>query len=262
MEPEKWIEQLFTYGPYAAVVLFLSVALYLLKIWRQVQAKDRVQLVVYGFYTFASWLIVAIAAWYIYLNWPPTMVYAGSMGIHEAEGVNFTSNSPYLFVKSTPTPDGRHRWEYVVVIRQPAETEEYEFTYQWGPAREQFGDYRLQLAELKQGHTRLTEDPGHALFYDTGGSAADRRPVPQLAESNRSPRPIAYAGLFIAAASAQERMRTDVLLKWLDSSDPSLRSQARAQLRKLSPDDLHALLSSPGLSDFARQQIEAQLRDR
>src|SRR5215510_7189562 len=61
MEPQKWVELLFTYGPYAAAVLFLSVALYLLKSWRRVRLKDRVQVVVYAGYTLASWVIVIIA---------------------------------------------------------------------------------------------------------------------------------------------------------------------------------------------------------
>jgi hypothetical protein len=259
MEPQHWVELLFTYGPYAAIVLFLSVALYLLKIWRRVRSKDRVQQIVYGFYTFASWLVVIIAVWYMYLNWPPITVYAGSLGVHEAIPAKFYSNSPYLFVQSTATSDGRHRWEFVVVIRQPTELSGFDFTYQWGAEKEQFGDYHLELAELKQGHTKVTEDADHKLFYDTGGATAAKRPV-QIADARHLSRPTAQVAIFIGAANAQERLRTDILLRWLDSSDPNLRSQARAQLRQLPPEDLRKLLSSPGLSDFARQQIEAQLR--
>jgi hypothetical protein len=40
-----------------------------------------------------------------------------------------------------------------------------------------------------------------------------------------------------APANAKERLRTDILIKWPDSLDPILRSQAKAQLRQLSPAD-------------------------
>jgi hypothetical protein len=40
-----------------------------------------------------------------------------------------------------------------------------------------------------------------------------------------------------APANAQERLRTYILIKWPDSLDPTLRSQARAQLRQSSPAD-------------------------
>jgi hypothetical protein len=146
----------------------------------------------------------------------------------------------------------------VVVVRQTAEVGDLDFTYQWGNEKDGYGDYKLELTELKQGHTTLKQNADHKLFYDTDTSVPEKRPV-KIADATRLSRPAALAEIFVAPANAQERLRTDILIKWLDSSDPNLRSQARAQLRQLAPADLRQLLSSPGLSDFARQQIEAQL---
>ena len=101
MDLKSWVEPLFTYGPYAAVVLFLSVALFLLKGWSKIGANNRVQQVVYGFYTAASWIVVIIAVRYIYVNWPPTMVYSGSLGTYAPEPAKFFSQSGRLFVRST-----------------------------------------------------------------------------------------------------------------------------------------------------------------
>jgi hypothetical protein len=263
MDLQKWVEPLFTYGPYAAAVLFLSVALYLLKVWRQVRAKDRVQVFVYAGYTLASWAVVIIAVQYIYRNWPPTTVYAGSLGVYDSETVKFFSQSGQLFVRSTPTSDGRLRWDYVVIIRQPADHGEFEFTYQWGTAKEQYGDYKLELVQLTQGRTKVTYDPNQPgkLFYDGNDQAVPKQPL-QVAGAARLPRPAGLAAMLITAAHAQERPRTDVLIKWLDSPDANLRAQARAQLRELPPADLKRLQDSPGLSDFARKQIEGQMRTR
>jgi hypothetical protein len=258
MGPQQWIESLYIYGPYALLVLFFSAALYLLKMWRQDRSTDRIRHIVYGVYGFLCWGIVIVAAGYIYVKWPPIIIYEGSLGIHEAEPAKFISNSPDLFVKSTPTSDGRLRWQYVVVVRQTAEVGDLDFTYQWGNEKDGYGDYKLELTELKQGHTTLKQNADHKLFYDTDTSVPEKRPV-KIADATRLSRPAALAEIFVAPANAQERLRTDILIKWLDSSDPNLRSQARAQLRQLSPADLRQLLSSPGLSDFARQQIEAQL---
>jgi len=263
MDLQKWVEPLYTYGPYAAAVLFLSVALYLLKIWRHVRLKDRVQVFVYAGYTVASWAVVLIAVLYIYRNWPPTIVYPGSFGVYDSEAAKFFSQSEHLFVRSKPTSDGRLRWDFVVVIHRPADRGDVEFTYQWGPAKEQYGDYRLELAQLTQGRTKVTYDPNQPgkLFYDSDDQAAPKQAL-QLADAVRPPRPAGLAEILVTAAYAQERPRPDVLLKWLDSSDGNLRAQARAQLRELPPAELKQMLAAPGLSDFARKQIESQIKTR
>jgi hypothetical protein len=262
MDLKSWVEPLFTYGPYAAVVLFLSVALYLLKGWRQVGPDNRVQQVVYGFYAAASWIVVIIAVRYIYVNWPPTMVYSGSFGTYAALPAKFFSQSSRLFVRSTPTPDGRLKWEYVIVVRQPVDDAgAFEFTYQWGADQANYGDYRLDLATLKQGHTNVTADPNQPgkLFYDSNDAATPKQPL-QIAAARPLSRPLVAAGVPIAAAYAQARPANSVVLQWLDSPDPNLRAQARALLRQMPPAELKALLSSPALSESARQQIQKQAR--
>jgi hypothetical protein len=66
--------------------------------------------------------------------------------------------------------------------------------------------------------------------------------------------------VLIAAAYAQARPANSVLLQWLDSPDANLRAQARAVLRQMPPAELKVLLSSPSLSEPARQQIQKQVR--
>ena len=263
MEPQKWAELLYTYGPYAVLAIFLWVAPRQLKAWRQLHSKNQSQQIAHGFAAIGSWLIVFIAVFFIYLNWPPITVYAGSLGVYEAEPAKFFSQSPYLYIKSTPTPDGRLNWEYVVVIHQPAEAGEFGFTYQWGADKKEYGDFTLLLDELKQGHVKVTDDPGQPgkLFYHGDSPATPKRPL-ETADATRFTTPTAETAGFITAAHAQQRPATDVLLKWLDSSDANVRAQARAQLRQLSPAELTQLLSAPGLSDFARDQIQTQLRSR
>src|SRR6202011_242834 len=97
------------------------------------------------------------------------------------------------------------------------------------------------------------------LFYDSDDPGSPRRPLLNAFAANPT-RPVADAAAFISAAHAQERPALSALPKWLDSNDANVRSQARAQLRQLTPTELGQLLATPGLSEFARQQIETQQR--
>ena len=263
MDLQKWPELLYIYGPYAIVVFFVAVMLYLIRQWHKDPPKDQAQKLLYVLYILGSGIIVSIGIGFIFVNWPPTTIYRGSLGVYAAEPTKFFSVSSELFIKSTPTSDGRLQWEYVVVVRQPAEVGEFDFAYQWGPGTKEEQDYKLELTELKRGHTKVKPDPDQPgkLFYDSGDPEAPKRPM-QIADVKGLSKPIAPSGILVAVANAQERLRTNILLNWLDSSDPNLRAQARAQLRQLSPGELRQLLSFQGLSDSARQQIDAQLRGR
>src|SRR5262249_23765680 len=154
-------------------------------------------------YTAASWAVVLIAVHYIYKHWPPTTVYAGSLGVYDSEAAKFYSQSGQLFVRSTPTPDGRLRWDYVVIIRQPADHGGFEFTSQWVAAKEQYGDYNLELVQLTQGRTKVTYDPNQPgkLFYDSNDQAAPKQPL-QFADAARPSRPAGLAAVLITAAHA------------------------------------------------------------
>src|SRR4051812_40148225 len=90
MDPRTWVDQLFTYGPYAVLALFvLWVAPAQLKAFRQGARGSPTQQAVSGFVTIGCWLIVFAMVYYIYLFWPPRTVYLGSLGTHPASAQFF-----------------------------------------------------------------------------------------------------------------------------------------------------------------------------
>jgi hypothetical protein len=267
MDPRTWVDQLFTYGPYAVLALFvLWVAPAQLKAFRQGARGSPVQQAVSGFVTVGCWLIVFAMVYYIYLFWPPRTVYLGSLGIHRA-GALFNSTSPQLFIASHPVGSGdRLSWDYAIVTdtRGLAATDKFAFAYQWGPNAQDYTDYYLPLSVLQKRRIDARADPDHPddLLYDDGDPAAPSK-LPRYAGARVPALPTAHAAL-IATAHAEARGAIDksVLIEWLASSNPNLRAQARAQLRQLSPDELRQLLQTPGLPAAAKQQIEAELRGR
>jgi hypothetical protein len=267
MDPRTWVDQLFTYGPYAVLALFvLWVAPAQLKAFRQGARGSPTQQAVSGFVTIGCWLIVFAMVYYIYLFWPPRTVYLGSLGTHPASA-QFFSQAPQLYLSPRPVGGGdRLRWDYVIVTDTRAlnDTDKFAFAYQWGPGAEAHTDFYLPLKELQKRRIDARADPEHPnnLLYDGDDSAAPLK-LPRYAETRPLGPPAVHATL-IASAHAEARATIDksVLVEWLASTNANLRAQARAQLRQLSPDELRQLLQTPGLPTAARQQIDAELKGR
>jgi hypothetical protein len=267
MDPRSWVDQLFSYGPYAVLALFaLWVAPTQLKSFRQIPRGNRAQLLVGGFVAMACWAIVFAMVFYIYMFWPPRTVYLGSFGSQPAEA-QFFSQTPQLYVSSKPAGGNRLRWDYAIVtdVYQQADNA-FSFTYQWGSGAEDYRDFSLPLSLLKKQRIDLSADPDHPgeLYYnDNNDPSAPRRPLGMLARGGAPAKPSNNAA-FITRAHAQPRpaISQAVLIDWLASPNPNLRAQARAQLRQLSPEELKQLLQNSGLPAITRDQINDELRRR
>jgi hypothetical protein len=266
MDPRTWVDQLFTYGPYAVLALFvLWVAPAQLKAFRQTPHADSTQRAVSGLIAIGCWLIVFLMVGYIYLHWPPRKVYLGSLGVHPPQ-THFYSQTPQLFLSLQPADaTGRRvRWDYVIVTDAHEDVDEFRFSYEWGPTTDELSDFILPLSLLKKRRVDLHADHEHpeTLLYSEGDPATPK-PLPRALAARSPARTTAHAAL-IGTAHAEARTRLDkaVIIEWLASSDGNLRSQARVQLRQLSPDELRQMLQTPGLTAAARQQIDAELRGR
>jgi hypothetical protein len=275
MDPRSWVDQLFTYGPYAVLALFaLWVAPAQLKAFRQGPHGSPLQQMVSGFVTVGCWLIVFAMVFYIYLFWPPRTVYLGSLGTHPGEA-QFISRAPKLFVSARPMGGNRLRWDYVVVSdARPGgagnEDEAFEFTYQWTLNANNQADFSFLRSDLKKRRIDLKADPERPevlLYDDDDNSTTPPRPLPRLAGARPAAVPAmaaALASAVVAAAHAETRQPIDkpVLLDWLSSPAGYLRAQGRGQLRQLSSDELRQLQQTPGLNATAREQIDAEVSRR
>jgi hypothetical protein len=275
MDPRSWVDQLFTYGPYAVLALFvLWVAPAQLKAFLQGPRGSPVQQVVSGFVTVGCWLIVFAMVAYIYLFWPPRTVYLGSLGIHPGEA-QFASRAPKLFLTARHMGGNRLRWDYVVVSDAGpggtgSDDEAFEFTYQWTLDPNNQADFALSRSDLKKRRIDLKPDPERRevlLYDDDNNPGTPPRQFPRLAGARPAAVPatqVALAAAVVTAAHAETRQPIDkrVLVDWLSSPAGYLRSQGRGQLRQLSTDELRQLQQTPGLSAPAREQIDAEVNRR
>ena len=275
MDPRSWVEQLFTYGPYAVLALFvLWVAPAQLKAFLKGPHDSTAQRLVSAFVTVGCWLIVFAMVAYIYLFWPPRTVYLGSLGTHPGE-VQFTSLAPKLFLTKRRFGADRLRWDYVVVSDAGPggagnDDEAFEFTYQWTLDPRNQADFALSRSDLKKHRINLKADPERPdvlLYDDDDNPATPPRPFARLAGARPAAVPAtqtALASAIVSAAHAETRQPIDkrVLVDWLSSPAGYLRAQGRGELRKLSTDELRQLQQTPGLSTDAKQQIDAEVGRR
>src|SRR5262245_44055558 len=118
MDPRTWVDQLYTYGPYAVLALFVFyVAPRQLAAYRA-KGGDRAQQALSGVIALGCWAVVFLMVFYVFRYWPPRTVYLGSLGTHPAEA-QFFPQSAQLYVSSRPAGGtgaaNRLRWDYVVV---------------------------------------------------------------------------------------------------------------------------------------------------
>lgn len=265
MDPRNWVDQLYTYGPYAVLALFvLWVAPAQLKAFRQVPNTNRPKQLVSGFIAIGCWLIVFSMVGYIYFFWPPRTVYLGTFGIHN-ENAKFYSQTPELFISSRRSDGSRLKWDYVIVTDTASSnaTNSFDFAFQWGGRVEDAADYSLPRSLLQKRRIDFYSDrsrPEILLYDDDSNPDSPLRPYPRIVSAApAATAPVTLAAI-ISSAQAQGLAVVDraTLMRWLSSSDGNLRAQARAQLRQMSPADLQQLLQAPGLSSDARDQINAE----
>jgi len=269
MDPRSWVDQLFSYGPYAVLALFaLWVAPTQLKAFRQVPRENRVQQAVSGVITIGCWLIVFAMVGYIGRFWPPRTVYDGSLGTYVGP-VDFYSQEPDLYFSSHPVHSNRVEWRYVIVTdsRLPdakAAADDFRFSYQWGDGTDEYADFSLPRNLLQKRRVDLYPDPDHphVLVYDDDSDPAQPRKALHVTNTQVAALSTTRAALFVTAAHAQAGVDKSVIVDWLASPNGNLRAQGRGQLHQISPDELRQLLQTPALPSTARDQINAELANR
>ena len=242
MDPRSWVDQLFTYGPYAVLALFvLWVAPAQLKAFRQGLRENRTQQAVSGFVAIGCWLIVFAMVYYIYLFWPPRTVYLGSFGVHRADAHFYpAAPSGELFVSSRPVGTGnRLAWDYVIVT-DPHQTGDFNFAYQWGGPDDQ-KDFSLPRSVLQKRRIDLypNPDPAHPdilLWDDDSDPVTQRKPYPPIEGVRVAAMPAAHVAI-VGTALAQARAPADNpdLLEWLAFPNGNLRAQAERSCARCRP---------------------------
>jgi len=264
MDPNTWVDTLYTYGPYAALALFtLYVAPTQTKTFLDCKADDRTKLAICGGIAALSWLIVVALIWFLLVSWPPKKVFVGDLGVHPA-GSRFlaVSDDLYLGSKSHGTSGGdsdfqRLTWNYVIVLDQSAKSNAvFRFTYFYGAGELDYRDIKITRADLQQG--RLDFEPGPTRG-ELRPTVAAQPTAASLLAARAHRTDLLRFGLPVAFA---DEPNLSALLAALDAADPAIRAQARARLADLPDETLRQLLSEPGLSALVRAQIERALQER
>ena len=262
MDPRDWVDQLFTYGPYAVLALFiLWVAPNQTKIFLDCPREHPRRQLFCLTVAAASWAVVLVMIGYISINWPPKVVYEGRFGTHDGV-VEFLSVSDGFFV-SQKEINGRLYWSYVIIEKTLYdENQDFQFTHQWGLGINEYKDYRISQVALKKTKINFESDPENSsiLRYDHDNDINTPSEIYTL-EANASTT-LDNLNFIGARAYAQAPEQNAFLVEWLVSPNANLRAHARAQLRTMSSEAVQQLLNLPNLSDIARQQIEDELRRR
>ncbi|MDH3228887.1 MAG: hypothetical protein OEN55_03740 [Alphaproteobacteria bacterium] len=271
MNPQDWPDLVYTYGPYALLpLLLLWVAPRQTKQFLQCRRDDSAQQGLCALVAVICWISAFYLVGVIVSRWPPKTVYEGSLGIHSYPA-KFFSASTGFFVHQTAMPgavERRSRWAYTVVSEEPR-TEDFMFTFQWGPGESDYSDLYMPPALLKAGRLDLSRDdqnPGGLLYDDDNDPDTPGIPFRTAAVPPSRPA-IGSVDFAIGTAHADivvavERINESLLIEWLNSPDSYWRAQGRGQLRNFTKEELARLLARDDLPDRARRQINEELTRR
>ena len=259
MQPSDWIEQLFTYGPYAVLALFvLWVAPRQTRQFIACEAQDVGSRLLCGGIAVGCWLVVVTMVWFIYHAWSPRTAYTGSLGTY-AEEVEFVPAHPNFFIATQLRTDGRLTWKFAIVADLRS-NEPFEFTYVWGREETEYTDYKIESELLRRGPLRIMANPDdpRVLFYETGDSGNSHQPL-ATAVASRAIEQTAMGSWM--AAHAQEPPERH-WLRAFDSNNRYFQAQARHKIRRLSDRDLRTLSQRSNLSKKARDAVNRELKSR
>lgn len=258
MDPNQWLSQLFSYGPYAVLVLFVFwVAPKQTKVFLDCDgSKDKLKRNLCGGIVVTCWLVVVLMVVFIYRNWPPLTVYQGDMGRHKPN-VEFATQSEHLYLSQTDLQvNGTVLWNFAIIDgSHPDPDKEYRFMYlrDGHPL-----DYALVAKNLTAGFNKVSADPNDPRKLIVSNKATgESMSLPPLAgnETNQKAK-----GNFMVAYA--EDGDYQYLVDALASDNAAFQAQAREQLRSLPKEVLENLLAQQNLPEKARQQIEEELKKR
>lgn len=258
MDPNQWLSQLFAYGPYAVLVLFVFwVAPNQTRIFLEYNdPEDKLKRNLCGGIALACWFVVILMVVFIYRNWPPLTVYQGDFGRHK-ENIAFVTQSEHLYLsQSDLQPNGTLLWNFAVIDSStPIPSKEYRFMY---TRNRNSIDYALMSKDLMAGYNKISIDPENPskliLTNKATGKTLALKPMARN-ESNQFPK-----GKWMTAFAQDNNYQ--YIVDALISESAYFQAQAREQLRTLPAEALEELLAQQNLPEKARQQIENELQQR
>jgi hypothetical protein len=262
LNPEAWPELIFSFGPYAILILFI--------LWVVPRTSKRMQNItetapkaVRVSATAAlvvSWGVVLLMVGYVLFKWSPVRVYPGELGVlDQAEKIYPLDDNIYVKVEGTAAPR-RERWHFVVVDRERALRKEStaDFTYFWGEKDDEYTDFLIPIDSILDGDSRDfrfdRKDPEKSYVWSQGGWQLATREVPQ------QPR---VAINFNWNAWADSGADLEQIRQRLASPNRLVRAKARNRLRKLNNKQLQALKAATQDARALHQiGLELQRRQR
>lgn len=158
MDPNRWVDLLFTYGPYAVLALFvLWVAPRQTKTFGICPKQDKAQRFLCGSVAVGCWIVVALMVWFIYRDWPPRIIYQGSLGTYGQDTVFMTQDDDF-YIATEMMRDNLLKWKFAIVIesisrRDPKRSYQFTHLYKGSPK-----DYEITLGDLQAGYVNLHHD--------------------------------------------------------------------------------------------------------
>jgi hypothetical protein len=233
---ETWSKLLFTYGPYALIVLFIFVVERVLRN-RFKQAESKFKKLFLSLYV-ANWIfIIALVVFSIYawsaMNLVKEKRLHGTIETLEVSE-SITSSDDFLYTRKAYY--GTDRFTYHLQIFCPAtekSKKEIIFYLDKGSTQiEQAKGYKLTIQPQSYGKDFriLYKRNLDTLVIDSGDSLTLSPLQPEIVQTSDH---YNLWDFFIPKAFAQEKLSFDKWKKRLESTDPIIRNNARAELMKL-----------------------------
>lgn len=256
MNPNEWVSQLFSYGPYAVLVLFVFwVAPNQTKVFLECNdPNDKLKRSLCGGIALTCWIVVVLMVVFIYRNWPPLTVYQGEFGHHKAN-IEFMTSGEHLYLSQDLQHDGTMQWDFAVIDKNnPGPNTKYRFAYSLNG---EMKDYELMSKDLMAGYSKISIDPNNPRKLSITNQATGKTIPLELARNEPNPLP---KGKWMTAFA--EVNDYQYIVDALISPNSYFQVQAREKLRALPKEVLEELLAQQDLPDKARQQIENELKQR
>jgi hypothetical protein len=258
MNPNEWVSQLFAYGPYAVLVLFVFwVAPNQTKVFLECNdPKDKLKRSLCGGIALVCWIVVVLMVVFIYRNWPPLTVYQGDLGRRKAN-IEFKTSSEHLYLSQSDLQgDSTVQWNFAVIDKSnPDPNTKYRFAYSLNG---EIKYYALMSKDLMAGYNTISIDPNNPrklnITSNANGKALVLEPI-----ARNEPDFLPKEEWMTAFAEANDYQ---YIVEALVSPNSYFQVQGREKLRTVPEEVLEELLAQQNLPDKARQQIEEELKQR
>lgn len=238
--PEEWPQLIYDFGPYGLLVLMVMIIIWAHKripgisdsvpTWKKITAMLAVGM---------SWSIFALLAGYIVINWPPTKVYEGQLGmLNYSEKICPLDSNLYVKAEGIHGTD-KERWSFALVDKGKNENKESgtaDFIYFWGKSDNEYTEYMIPIDNIVQGEVKefdfTMREAEKAYRWEKDQWVVALGPCDDQQPFNLS---------LTGEAFADEVEDLELLKEKLASSNRLVRAKARKELRILSNEDLQSL---------------------